>query len=1102
MPICPNCGQENEEIARFCLACATPLAEVSPVREERKIVTVLFADLVGFTARAERMDPEDVRAFVAPYWGHVRNELEHHGGTVEKYIGDAVMALFGAPVAHEDDPERAVRAALAIRDWAQEQEEIQVRIAVNTGEALVRVGAQPLAGEGMASGDVVNTTARLQSAAPANGILIGETTYRATRHIIDCREAEAVAAKGKTEPIPVWEALEARSRLDMDLLEQPRAPLVGRGRELELLVSAFARAREEQSPQLVTLVGVPGIGKSRLVYELREAVAAEPDEIVTWRQGRSLPYGDGTSFSALAEIVKAQAGILETDADEVAEEKLGGAVQNAFDDETEAQWIEGHLRLVVGLGGESRLSGDRRNEAFTAWRRFFEAMAERRPLVLVFEDLHWADDNMLDFLDHLVDWASGVPLLVLCAARPELLERRSGWGGSKPDALTISLSPLSDDETARLIAQLLDRPLLPAETQAELLGRAGGNPLYAEQYVRMLAERVSGEVLRLPESVQGLIAARLDGLLPEEKRLLQNAAVIGKVFWLGGVAAVTKVERQRAEELLHGLVRKQFVQPVRRSSVATESEYVFGHVLVRDVAYGQIPRAIRAEKHVVAAGWLSSLIGDRGDHVEMLADHYVRALGLMRAAGAETSELEHAARAALLGAGERALALNAFRAAVAHYAQALELYPIDDRQRAKVLFGYGRALRVAEGGGADVLIEARDALIALGDRESAAEAAVLLFELVWRRDDPEPGFAHLTRAAELVGDLGPSRSKAYVLSSLARYYTFQGPEAEAIRLGQEALEIAEDLGLGDIRAHALNYIGTARVRSGDLAGLNDLERSIAIARAANSPLSLAAYNNLAGSLEGLGQLGRAHELYAEGLQEATRFGIASDVESLEAQLILTLYLNGSWDECLRRLDTAVRRGGESKDQHLFRRAQVREARDDIHGALEDTRTALEMTRSTIPDHLLIALVCYFRTVLAVGRADEPEAHREELTDLLANVQPTLEWGSLWADFAVVLTALDRASELLLLLERVQPTPWVEAASSYASGDFAHAADTYATMGSLPDEAHARLRAAEALIEDGRRAEADDQLQQSLAFYRSVGATRYIRQGEALFAASA
>jgi class 3 adenylate cyclase/tetratricopeptide (TPR) repeat protein len=1110
MPICPNCGQENPEIARFCFACAVPLVEVLPTREERKVVTVLFADLVGFTARAEQMDPEDVRALVAPYWEHVRSELERHGGTVEKYIGDAVMALFGAPVAHEDDPERAIRAALAIRDWSQEQQGIQVRIAVNTGEALVRVGAQPLAGEGMASGDVVNTASRLQGAAPPNGILIGETTYRATRHVIDCREVEPVDAKGKTKPVPVWEVVEARSPASLDLLLDARTPLIGRDRELELVVTALTRVREERSPQLVTLIGVPGIGKSRLVYELRQAIAADGSEIVTWRQGRSLPYGDGTSFWALAEIVKAQAGILETDTDQECIDKLAEAAQTVFEDETESRWIENHLHLLVGLGGERR-PPDHRSEAFAAWRRFLEAIAERRPLVLVFEDLHCADENMLDFVDHLVDWSSGVPLLVVCTARPELLERRSAWGGSKPNALTISLSPLSNDETARLIARLLDRPLLAAETQAELLGHAGGNPLYAEQYVLMLAERAGDEALRLPESVQGLIAARLDGLAPDEKSLLQDAAVIGKSFWLGGVVALTKVERRRAEELLHGLVRKQFVQPIRRSSVATESEYAFEHVLVRDVAYGQIPRARRAERHVLAAEWLVSLIGDSGDHVEMLADHYVRALALMRASGTETTAVEDRARTALHNAAQRALALNALEAAAAFYRQALELWPIDDPRRATVLLGYGRALRSSEGGGAGVLSEARDALVAAGDRESAAEAAVLLFELTYNRENPEPGFAHLTRAAELAADLGSSRAKALLLSSLARYYTFQGQEEEAIRLGRQAVAIAEELGLEDIRAHALNYIGTARVRNGDLAGLEDLELSVAIARSINTPFSLLAYNNLVGILASLGELRRAEKLNAEALQEAKRFGIANFVDEFEGGVDGTLYDSGHWNELVRRLDATITRRSRSLEVFggYLLRAEIRQARDDPEGGFEDATTALELVRSTERDKgpgeefaLVGALVTHAGAALTAGRLDEAQATADELTDLLATAQPTLEWNWFWANAAAVLTALDRTSELLLALERAQLTPWVEAARAYASGDFSRAADTYARIGSAPKEAQARLRAAEALIERGRRAEADEQLQRSLAFHRSAGATRYIRQAEALFAASA
>src|SRR5712692_6661469 len=477
-------------------------------RRERKVVTVLFADLVGFTARAEELDPEDVEAVLRPYHERLRGELERFGGTVEKFIGDAVMALFGAPIAHEDDPERAVRAALAIRDWARGEDAVQVRIAVNTGEALINLDARPEAGEGMAAGDVVNTTARLQSAAPVNGVIVGETTYRATQQVIDYRDADSVEAKGKAEPLRVWEAIEPRSRAETEAVST-HGPLVGREHELDQLVDALTRARREHSPQLVTVVGVPGIGKSRVVSELFAVVDADP-EIIFWRHGRSLPYGDGVTFWAVSEMVKAQAGILETDTAEDAGAKLRSTLDELVD-ESERDRLEVNLRPLVGLAGEVEAGGDRRSESFSAWRHFFEALAERRPLVLIFEDLHWADDDLLDFVDELADWVEGVPMLLLCTARPELFDRRPGWGGGKRNAATISLSPLDADDTARLIAALLDRSVLPAETQAALLARAGGNPLYAEQFVRMLSERgeIQGE---LPENVQGIIAARLDSL--------------------------------------------------------------------------------------------------------------------------------------------------------------------------------------------------------------------------------------------------------------------------------------------------------------------------------------------------------------------------------------------------------------------------------------------------------------------------------------------------------------------------------------------------------------------------------------------------------------
>jgi len=645
------------------------VAEAPIPREERKVVTVLFADLVDFTATAERLDPEDIRAFLMPYYGHIRAELERFGGRVEKFIGDAVMAIFGAPIAHEDDPERAVRAALAIRDWLAEQEgPQQARIAVATGEAHVALGARAAEGEPVAVGDVVNTAARMQAVAPVNGVLVGEQTFRATSHAIEYREVEPVTAKGKSEPIRAWEAIRALAQPGIDL-SRHRSPLVGRERELAALQERLAWAASERSPQLVTILGVPGIGKSRLVSELQQA-AARGEEALTWRQGRSLPYGDGVSFWALGQIVKAEAGILESDPVGESERKLASAVERVVDDAVEAQRIASSLGVLLGLGGGEAGVGDRRAETFAAWRDFVEALADERLLVLVFDDLHWADEGLLDFVDELVDRVSGVPLLVVATARPELLRRRTGWAGGKPNAVTISLPPLSDSETARLVAALLEQPLPQAEAQEALLARVGGNPLYAEQFCRMMLER--GGLHELPETVQGIIAARLDGLPAEQKRLLQDAAVIGKVFWAGALEAIGCVSRGRAEELLYPLERSEFVTRARRSSVAGSTEYAFRHDLLRDVAYGEIPRAGRAELHRLTAWWIESLAHPE-DHAELLAHHHVASLEYAHAAGDDAAGLVKPAVLALHRAGLRAIRLSANDRAVEYLSRAIDL---------------------------------------------------------------------------------------------------------------------------------------------------------------------------------------------------------------------------------------------------------------------------------------------------------------------------------------------------------------------------------------------------------------------------------------------
>ena len=403
----------------------------------------------------------------------------------------------------------------------------------------------------------------------------------------------------------------------------------------------------------MTLVGEPGIGKSRLVHELFVHIEGMPD-LITWRQGRCLPYGDGVSYWALGEMIKAEAGILETDTDGEAADKVDRSVTELIDEEDEQRWVARHLRPLIGLTQERDAGSEAMEDGPAAWRRFIEALAERRPTVLVFEDLHWADDGLLDFLDELIDWTRDVPLVVVCTARPELLVRRPGWGGGKLNAATLALAPLSDEETAVLLAELLDRSVLPAELQSALLVRAGGNPLYAEEFARMAADRSVTDLTaaELPGSVQGIIAARLDGLDPEDKSLLQDAAVVGKTFWVGAVAAIGGRERADLERRLHELERGRFVRRSRRSSVGGETEYAFLHLLVRDVAYGQIPRGARGEKHREAAAWIGSLGGDRlEDRAELLAHHYRSALELTRAAGLDATALEGPARLALASGG-------------------------------------------------------------------------------------------------------------------------------------------------------------------------------------------------------------------------------------------------------------------------------------------------------------------------------------------------------------------------------------------------------------------------------------------------------------------
>ena len=1063
-------------------------------RRERKVVTVVFCDLVGFTSKAEAMDPEDVEALLTPYHERVRAELERFGGTVEKFIGDAVMALFGAPTAHEDDPERAVRACLAIRDWAIAEEGVQVRIAAATGEALIRLDARPAAGEGMASGDVVNTAARLQSAAPVNGVIVDEPTYRATRHTIDHREAEPVEAKGKAEPIAIWEAVEARARFGTEVLDHVAGELVGREREIDALWAAFDRVRDEHSPQLVTLVGVPGIGKSRLLYELSRRVDAEP-ELTTWRQGRCLAYGDGITLWALAEIVKAQAGILEADDDATAAEKLRRAAQEIVDP-ADADWVAARLRPLAGLEDESELGGGRGTEAFAAWRRFFEELAAVRPLILVFEDLQWADEGLLDFVDQLVDWVTDVPMLVVCTARPELLARRPNWGGGKLNASTIALEPLSELETARLIAELLDRSVLPADVQQTLLDRAGGNPLYAEQFAQLYLERGSAEDLPLPETLQGIISARLDGLPAEEKQFLHAGAVVGKVFWTGGLVD----DAVDTEPIVHSLVRKGFLRRQRRSSVPGEVELAFAHALVRDVAYGQMPRAERASRHRAVAEWLESL-GRNEDHAEMLAYHWRSALELAGVAGEDTTDLSERTRLALAEAGDRAFGLNAFGAAVAYYNEALALWPADAPGRAELLFRHGQTLHVMGDEEQEAALEeARDALLEIGDEETAGQVEAFLSRAAWYRGQGEAARLHIEQAQELVADAGSTLAKARVLCLLARLRMLSGEDEDAIEIATEALGLAETLDLDEIRIHALTTIGSAKTFRNNT-GDAELERALELAKAVNSPLGAIVLNNLAVLSSRTAEFDRAEELLLETLDLALQFGDRENVRFTRANLLYHLTRRGRWDELLEEADRFIAEcetsphNMETAAREL--RGHVRFARGDVEAALADWERGIALAREMgSPERLLPGLLTLARGLMLLGRQDEARVLVAEGMGI-AEANPAI--GNALSIVADQATGLGVAQEIVELIELTPSGPWKDAGLAAAHGERSLAADIYERVGLLSIAAYVRFGAAEALLEEARTAEGLAELDKALAFFRPVGATFFLERAERLVA---
>ena len=679
MLTCSACGRENAGDARFCNGCGSPLKAPTTTREERKIVTVLFVDLVGFTARAEQLDPEDVRAILTPYFQRVRAEIEACGGTVEKFIGDAVMAVFGAPAAHGDDPERAVRAALAIRDAVTElnaedpELALQVRLGVNTGEAIVSLDANVSEGEGLVAGDVVNTAARLQTAAPVNGILVGEETYHSTKSVIGYEPVAPVSVKGKQQPIEVWIALSASAPPG----ERPAAllPIVGRDYELDALAGIWTRVVGERRPHLVTVFGPPGIGKTRLASELSSLVEQDGGRGI---RGRSVPYGETTTYGAFVTHVKQLAGVFDSDLSSDAWAKLQTAVAGVLD-EPEADEVARHMGSILGLDVDGEAAD--RESLFYSVRRLLEAVAQRQPTLLIFEDVHWADGGMLDLLESLASRVRDVPLLMMALARPELIETRPSWGGGLPGYTAFHLEPLRPEFAEQLAGQLFEQMRGQRNDAAEIVAAAEGNPLFIEELAASLTERSAATNQELPTTIRGIVSGRLDVLPPGERAVLLDASVVGKVFWLGALEHMES-GGDRLAELLDSLERRDFVRREPVSRLSGDRQFSFKHGTIRDVAYATLPRQERRERHRAAAEFLERATPEIPAAASALAHHW-------REAGEDPRAVDY-----LVIAAEQAGRGWAKSEAVTYYRQALGLIPDGDPRRREVALRQAVALQV------------------------------------------------------------------------------------------------------------------------------------------------------------------------------------------------------------------------------------------------------------------------------------------------------------------------------------------------------------------------------------------------------------------------
>ena len=985
---CPGCGTENEPGGRFCEACGTPLAATcpscgegvksdarfcracgfalrddaapapragavapspnAPAVAERRLVTVLFADLVGFTTLAEDRDPESTRELLTKYFDTAREAIEAHGGTVEKFIGDAVMAVWGTPVAHEDDAERAVRAALElVKAVPSLAPQLQARAGVLTGEAAVTLGAT---NQGMVAGDLVNTAARLQGVADPGTVLVGESTMNLAARAVVFEEVGEHALKGKLTPVPAWRAVRVvAQRGGQQRADALEPPFVGRDEELRLLKEQLHAPGRDQRARLVSITGPGGIGKSRLVWELEKYMDGIT-ESVYWHRGRSPSYGEGISFWALGEMVRRRAGLTEDDDEATTRERIHATVEEYVTEPAERELVEPALLTLLGIG-EAAAGG--RDALFPAWRTFFERISERGTTALIFEDLQWADSGLLDFIDHLLDWSKARPILVLTLARPELFDKRPDWGAGRRTFTSLALDPLTDDAVRQLLQGVV--PGLPESAVSAIVSRAEGMPLYAVETVRALLadgriER-DGDVFRpvgdlssltVPESLRSLIASRLDALDPSDRALLQDASVLGQVFDLPALATVNGEDPAALKERLRELARREIVEVETDPRSPERGQYKFVQALIREVAYGTLALRDRRSRHLAIARHYEALGDD--ELAGALASHYLAAHE-SSSPGAEADAVAAQARIALRVAADRAIRLGAHGQAVAHLERALTITS-DAGERAELLeraamSSVAAATERSQEFARSALEARREAGDPSGVRRTTAVLAHVLLDL-----------NEVSAAVEALEGVAPTdadsqadpESEVTLLAVLSRAYMRSGRSVEAIAAADRALEIAEPRHMLRVVADAMNNKAAAlnqRGRRREAIALQ--ETAVRLAEDGGwIDLELRVRGNLSVMVSD-DDPARATRISREILEVAERIGNEQLYLAALANWLQGCYAEArDWDTALSMCEEGLRRAGPgaaARLQMLTVAAQLRATRGgDVTDALAEIDT--------------------------------------------------------------------------------------------------------------------------------------------------------------------